>query len=81
MTLDKKEADMNEYFALKMTPGKYLFFTGLIYFIVGMTNIFVYHFTDTDYIQFVWLITLCIPFFVPFVAQWVGVKVFFRKVK
>ena len=62
-----------------MTPGKYLFFSGLIYFIVAMVNIFVYPFAKTDYIQFVWLITLCVPFYIPFMARWVGVKLFFGK--
>jgi len=64
-----------------MTPGKYLFFSGLIYFVVAMINIFVYPFTNTDYIQFVWLFTLCAPFYIPAMSQWVGVKLFFRKVK
>jgi len=62
-----------------MTPGKYLFFTGLIYFVLGTINIFIYPFTVTDYIQFIWMITLAIPFFIPVVARWVGVKTLFGK--
>lgn len=47
------------------SPGQYLFFTGLVYFVVGMFNIFVYRFTETEIIQMVWLLVLCIPVFLP----------------
>ncbi len=48
-----------------ISPGQYLFFTGLVYFIVGMFNIFVYRFTEIEIIQMVWLLVLCIPVFLP----------------
>ena len=63
---------------VKMTPGKYLFVTGLIYFVIAMSNVFVYRFADTDYIQFAWILTLAAPFFIPFMSRWVGVKMLFR---
>lgn len=61
-----------------MTPGKYLFFTGLIYFIVGMTNTFVYHFTEIEYIQFAWIIILSLPLVIPAVSRWVGVNLLWK---
>ena len=48
-----------------ISPGQYMFYTGLIYFIVGMFNIFVYRFTESEYIQMGWILVLMIPVSVP----------------
>ena len=48
-----------------LTPGEYLFFTGLIYFVVGMVDIFYYRFTEPEYIQVVWILILMLPVIVP----------------
>lgn len=47
------------------SPGQYLFYTSLIYFLVGMFNIFVFRFTESEVIQMVWLCVLCMPVFLP----------------
>jgi len=48
-----------------LTPGEYLFFTGLVYVIVGMVNIFWHKFTETEYIQMIWLAIVALPLFIP----------------
>lgn len=48
-----------------ISGGQYLFWTGLVYFIVGMFNIFVYRFTEAEYIQMVWILVLMIPVLFP----------------
>ena len=50
---------------LPLTPGEYLFTTGAIYFVAGMVNIFVHRFTETEYIQMVWLLVAFLPVVVP----------------
>ena len=49
---------------LPISPGAWLFATCVIYFIVGMTNLFVYKFTDAEYIQLVWLYFTAMPLFI-----------------
>ena len=49
-----------------ISPGQYLFYTGLVYFIAGMINIFVYKFVfDTVVLQLIWILVLCLPVFLP----------------
>ena len=50
---------------LPLQPGTWLFSTCIIYFIVGMTNLFLYKFTSTEYIQMVWLWITAMPLFFP----------------
>ena len=50
---------------LPLQPGTWLFSTCIIYFIVGMTNLFLYRFTSTEYIQMVWLLITALPLFFP----------------
>ena len=50
---------------LPISPGQYLFCSGLVYFVVGMFDIFVYHFCETEYIQMAWMLVLLIPVLVP----------------
>ena len=39
----------------------YVFWVSILYFSVGMYNIFIYKFTDTIFIQMVWYFILSIP--------------------
>lgn len=48
-----------------ISPGQYMFYTGLVYFIVGMFDIFVYRFCEPEYIQMVWILVLFIPVLLP----------------
>lgn len=50
---------------LPLSPGEYMFVTGLVYFIVGMFDIFVYRFIEPEYIQMVWILVLMIPVLFP----------------
>ena len=50
---------------LPMSPGQYMFWTGLVYFVVGMFDIFVYRFCEPKWIQMVWMLVLLIPVLVP----------------
>ena len=66
-----------------MTPGPWLFSTGLVYFVVGMFNLFVYKFTELEYIQPFWLLITASPLFIGPLGRWVGVhtvwEIFSRK--
>mgnify|MGYP003335142549 FL=1 len=42
-----------------------MFYTGVIYFFTGMFDIFVYRFTEPEYIQMVWILVLLIPVLFP----------------
>ena len=48
-----------------LTGGEYLFFTGLVYFAVGMVDIFWYRFAEPEYIQMVWLAIVALPLLIP----------------
>jgi TRAP-type mannitol/chloroaromatic compound transport system permease large subunit len=48
-----------------LSPGAWLLATATIYLIVSMTNLFLYKFTATEYIQTVWLCVTALPLFVP----------------
>lgn len=48
-----------------LSPGEYLFITGLIYFIVGMYDIFVDRFVEPEYLQLTWILVLMIPVIIP----------------
>ena len=43
------------------TNGYYLFWTGVVYFLTGMFNIFVYEFTRSEFIQIAWIVVLALP--------------------
>jgi len=46
-------------------PGQYLFYTGVVYFIVSMFDILVYRFCDPEMIQMGWMLVLLIPVLFP----------------
>jgi hypothetical protein len=48
-----------------ISPGQYMFWTGVVYFIVGMFDIFVYRFCEPEMIQMVWMLVLLIPVLLP----------------
>lgn len=48
-----------------LSPLQYLVVVNVIYFFVGMFNIFGYRFTESEYIQAVWIFILMIPVFFP----------------
>jgi hypothetical protein len=48
-----------------ISPGQYMFWTGLVYFIVGMFDVLVYRFCEPEYIQMAWVLVLMIPVFFP----------------
>ena len=50
---------------LPISPGQYLFITGLIYFVVGMFNIFVGKFVESEIISVCWIMALWAPFILP----------------
>ena len=48
-----------------LSPGQYMFYTGLVYFIVGMFDIFVYRFIEPEWLQMIWVLVLLIPVLLP----------------
>jgi hypothetical protein len=71
------------------TSGYYLFWTGFVYFWVGMFNIFVYEFTRVEFIHAVWICVLALPFVIPPIGRYFNLDVewdkrmfdFFRFIK
>ena len=62
-----------------LTPLQYLVIVNLIYFFVGMFNIFGYKFTETEYIQAVWILILMIPVLLPVGKLVRGSPIIWRK--
>jgi Zn-dependent protease with chaperone function len=52
------------------TGGYYLFWTGAVYFAVGMINIFVYPFCSAWLAQLVWITVLVVPLVIPQVGRY-----------
>ena len=50
---------------LPISPGEYMFWTGLIYFVVGMYDIFVDRFIEPEYLQMIWILVLMVPVWIP----------------
>ena len=48
-----------------LSPGQYMFYTGVIYFFTGMFDIFVYRFCEPEWIQMTWILVLMIPVLFP----------------
>lgn len=48
-----------------ISGGQYMFYTGLVYFIAGMFDIFVYRFCEPELIQMTWILVLLIPVLFP----------------
>lgn len=42
-----------------------MFVTGLVYFVVGMYDIFVDRFIEPEYLQMIWILVLMIPVLLP----------------
>ena len=48
-----------------ISGGQYMFYTGVVYFIAGMINLFVYKFWEVEYIQMIWILVLLVPVLFP----------------
>lgn len=48
-----------------ISPGEYMFFTGLVYFCVGMYDIFVNRFIEPEWLQMIWILILLVPVLTP----------------
>lgn len=48
-----------------LSSGQYLFYTGLVYFILGLLDLFWYRFTEPEVLQAVWVVVLALPLLVP----------------
>lgn len=61
------------------TGGYYLFWTGAVYFLAGMFNIFVYKFDTVGLLQMFWVIALSLPFTCPPFGRWLNMDVTWDK--
>jgi hypothetical protein len=50
---------------LPISTLAWLLIINSIYLVVGMINIFAYKFTETEYIQAVWILILSLPLWLP----------------
>ena len=48
-----------------ISSNQFLFLSCLVYYLVGMFDIFVYRFIEPEYITMFWCIWLCIPIVLP----------------
>lgn len=55
--------------------GYYVFWAGMIYFWIGMFNIFVYTFTDNSILQILWIAALAFPFTYPPLGRWLNLDI------
>lgn len=59
--------------------GYWLFWLSAIYVCVAVVNLFVYKFTEAEYIQAVWLLVLSLPLFVKPLAHWLNMQTLWEK--
>lgn len=57
------------------TGGYYLFWTGFVYLVVGLSCAFYYRDFPAEYIQAVWILVLALPFLVPPVGRYFNLDV------
>ena len=55
--------------------GHYLFYTGALYFLVGMYCIFINNFVPVWLAQLVWIAILCLPFAIPPLGRWLNMSI------
>lgn len=56
------------------SPGTWLFWVSLIYFLVGFYAVFVLQYKHLEYIQMVYVLIISLPLWIPPLARWVKVK-------
>ena len=49
---------------LPFSSGGWLLFISSVYAIVGLFNVFVYKFTEVEYIQAVWMLIMSLPLWI-----------------
>ena len=54
--------------------GYYLFWTGVVYLVVGATNVFWLHFCSAEYLSAVWVATMMLPFAIPQLGRWLNMS-------
>jgi membrane-associated PAP2 superfamily phosphatase len=50
---------------LPISGSEYMFWTGLVYLVVGMYDIFVNRFIEPEWLQMCWVLVLLIPVLLP----------------
>lgn len=63
------------------TGGYYLFWTGVVYFFIGMFNIFVYELIRSEFIQLAWILVLMLPLIIKPLARWFNMKTIWEMIK
>jgi hypothetical protein len=61
------------------TGGYYMFWSGFIYFTVGMYCIFVNNFVPVWLAQVAWITVLCLPFAIPPFGRWLNMDITWDK--
>ena len=56
------------------TPGYYLFWVGAAYLTLGTIDVFIYKFCPVEYIQAVWFFVLILPFIIPPLGRYIGLR-------
>ena len=64
---------------MKISPGWWLVYVSLGYWIAGMLNIFVYKFAPFEYVQFAYCVILSLPLWIPPIARFCNMTVIWRK--
>jgi hypothetical protein len=55
--------------------GYYLFYTSVVYLVVGMYNVFVDHFAPVEVIQVAWVVAMVVPFAIPPVGRYFNMNI------
>ena len=56
------------------TGGYYLFWTGLVYLLIGGYNVFVEHIVPVEIVQVAWVAILALPFAIPQFGRWLNMS-------
>lgn len=56
------------------TGGYYMFWTGFVYFCLGLVDVFVYRFTEVEYLQVCWIVVLALPLTIRPIARYFNTR-------
>jgi hypothetical protein len=63
---------------ISISPGLWMVYVGVVYFAIGMIDIFVYRFCDPELLSLGYCVILSLPLWIPPLGRWVGVSPFWK---
>lgn len=64
---------------LPISPGWYMFYTGFVYLVTSVVDIFIYRFCEPELLSAAYCVILSLPLLIRPLARWVGMRTFWEK--